>query len=304
MAKQEKKDEIKDVSVVPVIKNIVDDANALSVTSVGPLPEAADSTEKAVKEEEAPATSEPEKKEEEKEISPDTPPAEKPEPKPKDVVQRRIDEITKKFRTAERERDFERSKRIELEAEVEKLKESAPPTDKPKLEDFESEVEFLEALTDWKVEQKLRVEKEKSLQEKATEQERAAVAEGYDAVDASMEKGREKYSDFEDLVMSENLQISDAMLATVMLSEIAEDILYYLGSHPEESAAIAALEDERQVAFEIGKIEERLKAPPLPKKLPGAPPPITPVRTTGVVEKNPENMTAKEYRAWREGKKR
>ena len=39
------------------------------------------------------------------------------------------------------------------------------------------------------------------------------------------------------------------------------------------------------------------------KKITKAPEPIKPPRGTGVTEKDPEGMNAKEYRAWRESKK-
>jgi len=121
-----------------------------------------------------------------------------------------------------------------------------------------------------------------------------------------MEKGREKYADFNELVLHEDLKISPVMVEAILLTDNdkveAEDILYYLGKHPEESARIAKL-SPLKAAGEIGKIEAKLSAPPPPKKITQAPEPITPVKTTGATELDPSKMSPKEYRAWRESNK-
>ena len=299
---------IEDVAIIPIIVNTVDDPNNLSVSSISPLPEKADEVVKTEKEkEETPVISTTEKKEEVKEPikeepSKETLPDKKVEPKERDPVQRRIDEITKKRREAERERDFERTKRIELESELKKAKSVIPQADKPKVENFETELAYLEALSDWKVEQKFKVESEKALKETASVDEKTAIDETYQELDDKMEKGRKKYADFNELVLDEDLKISESMVEAILLSDTAEDVLYYLGKHPEEAADIAKL-SPLKIAHEFGKIEAKLSAPPPKKKTTTAPEPIIPVKTTGVIEQDPSNMNPREYRAWRERNK-
>lgn len=306
---EEKK--IEDVAVIPIIVNTVDDPNNLSVSSISPLPESADKIVKTEEEErETPVIPKTEKKEEikeppKKESPEETLPEKKVEEKPpreKDAVQKRIDEITKKRREAERERDFERTKRLELEEELKTVKKTVPQADKPKLENFETEADYLEALTDWKVEQKFKVETDKASRETATVEEKTAIDETYQELDDKMEKGRNKYADFNELVLDENLKISEAMVEAILLSDTAEDVLYYLGKHPEEAAHIAEL-PPLKVAHEFGKIEAKLSAPPPKKRTTHTPEPITPVKTTGVTEQDPSNMNPREYRAWRERNK-
>lgn len=224
-----------------------------------------------------------------------------------DAVQKRINEITKKRRVAERERDYEQTKRKELEAELQKLKAIIPPEGKPNRDDFDTDLEFFEALTDWKVEQKLKVSKE--VEDKSTRdlEEKQSVTEAYEVLDGIMEKGREKYKDFNALVLNEKLTISQDMTEVILLSDVAEDLMYYFGSNPDESARLAK-ESPLKAAREIGKIEAKLLAPkPAPpeikKKTTNAPAPIVPIRTTGVVDRDPSQMSAKEYRAWREQNK-
>lgn len=316
-----------DTVFIPKVINAADDPNAMSVTSVGPLVEGDDIL--PVDKEEvviAESVSGEQGDEGDKKVvvkppvtepSPVIPPDEtKPieeeaKPREKDAVQRRIDELTKKRREAERERDFERQKREELEATLETTKKAVPLPGKPQIVDYETELEYLEALTDWKIEQKLVISKEKDAKTSQEMLERRAVEEAYNILDDRLDKGREKYADFDTLVLSESLSISDAMVNTLLYSNIAEDVLYYLGQHPDEAAIIFDM-PAIQVARELGKIEAKLEkavvvpvqqvTPPVPvsKKITNAPAPITPIRTTGVVEKRPEDMSFKEYRAWRE----
>ena len=300
---EEKK--IESVSIIPIIRNEVDDPNNLSVSSISPLPEKADEVVKTEEEErETPVIPKTEKKEEIKEPlkekpSQETLPEKKVEPKEKDSVQKRIDEITKKRREAERESVFKDTKIAKLEEELKTAKSAIPQADKPKLENFETEADYLEALTDWKVEQGFKTEREKVSKEVATVDEKKAIDETYQELDEICEKGRTKYADFNELVLTDDFKFSDAELAAILLSDTAEDVLYYLGKHPEEAAEIAKL-PPLKVAHEFGKIEARLHAPPPRKRTTNAPEPITPVKTTGVTEKALEDMNPREYRAARE----
>ncbi len=320
---EEKKEEVKkveDVSIVPIIVNTVDDPNNLSVSSISPLPESADKIVKTAEEErETQVIPETEKKEEKKEEvkeeikeppkkepSEETPPEKRVEEKPreKDPVQRRIDEITKKRREAERESAFKDTKIAALEEELKKVKSVIPQGEEPKLENFETESDYMKALATWTVKQELHVEREKVSKETASADEKKMIDETYQELDEKMEKGRNKYADFNELVLDEDLKISDSMVEAILFSDTAEDVLYYLGKHPEESADIAKL-PKLKVAHELGKIEERLSTPPPPlkKKTTNAPEPIIPLKTTGVTEHDPAQMTPKEYRAWRERNK-
>ena len=128
------------------------------------------------------------------------------------------------------------------------------------------------------------------------------------------EKGQDKYEDYSTVVFDKDLVLTQGMVETALLTDIAEDILYYLGKNPDISAAIGEMSALR-AAKEIGKIEARLVAekkkpdekkadPPAPaKKLTQTPEPIDPVRSTGAIDKDPSQMSAKEYRAWREKSK-
>lgn len=227
----------------------------------------------------------------------------------KDPVEKRIGKLTKKWRTTERERDYERNKRLEAEAELEKLKALIPATDKPKREDFEDDESYFESLADWKIESKLRA-KEAVVEKKSSEEiEKRAASEVEQEIEDIADRGRDKYNDFATTVFDKDLVLTQAMVEAIIPSDIAEEVLYYLGKNPDVSAAIGEMSPMR-AAKEIWKIEEKLgaesvtpKAVAPVKKLTNTPEPIVPPRGTGAVDKDPNQMSPKEYRAWRERNK-
>ena len=337
-------DEVREVESKVI--NGVDNPNILSVDSTSPIQtevdevpaeesaeEKKDLTKKEEKEEKEEEEKEEEKEEEEeeeeKEISGEEEVEEeeesetKPKPPAKDSVEKRIGKLTKKWRTAERSLNYEKSKRRELEAEIKRLKLQIPATDKPKLEDYEDTSDYLEALTDWKVEQKLKAQQAEATSETEEASELQAADEIADELDTIAAKGRDKYDDYESVVFDKDLTLTQEMVETIIQSDIAEEIFYYLGQNPDIAAELSEMTPFK-AAKEIGKLEVEIAAGiPKPnvmskgggaspdktvkssnkKKLTKAPAPINPVRVTGAIEKDPLKMTPKEYRAWREANK-
>ncbi len=333
-------DEIKkaELSTTGVI-NGVDSPNVLSIDSTTPITTDVDELPEE-DEEKAKGETEVVTKVEDKDekTTPATKPAEKPkaEAKPgeepteekdvrddyKDPVEKRIGKLTKKWRAAERERDFERSRRLAVEAELMKLKSSLPDTAKPNREDFEDDASFLEALADWKVESKLKAQQAESTKKTDEVDEKQAVEEIEQELNEIADRGRDKYDDYEEVVFDKNLVLTQGMVETILETDNAEDIFYYLGKNPDVAAEIGEM-SALKAAKEIGKIEMKLAAEtPKPnvasdggkespdkvvqsaastkKKITQTPEPIEPVRATGAIEKDPTKMTPKEYRAWRE----
>ncbi len=318
----------------PVI-NGVDNANLLSVDSTEPIETSSEEVddkgevvEESEKKEEPEPEPEPEKKveesaeeEKEEEAAAEEEEAEEKEETKKNLeesdskkVRKRIGKLTKKMRTAERERDLERTKRTELEKELAELRAKTPDNAKPKKEDYEDEAEFIEALTDWKVDAAMKASRTKEIEKIEDEDEQQATFEAFEVLDDAIEKGEEKYPDFKEITGNDDIILSPDVLQLALDTDIPEDIMYHLASNPDESERISSL-SLFKAAKEIGKIESELSGkgketetkesepePKPPKKQSKAPEPITPVRTDGIVEKDPSKMSAKEYRAWREKK--
>jgi len=242
-------------------------------------------------------------------------------------VDKRIGELTKKWRTAERERDYEKAKRLEAEEKLAKFESTNTDKDnpKPKRDDFDFDEDYIEALTEWKVDQKLKASAKKVEKEVTDGKEKEEITETWKDLDSAIDAGRVKYTDFDKLVvLNKDLVLSTAVVTLALDTEVPADVLYWLAKNPDKSAEISGMSPikaarevtkiEREVLSassqeqeeeEKKKLEEekkkKLEAEKLKKKdTTKAPAPITPVKADGVIEKDPENMTAAEYRAWRE----
>lgn len=258
--------------------------------------------------------------------------SETPAEKKKSVsgVEKRIGKITKQWRTTERQLESERRRTERLQAENLELRKAVPAKDKPKSEDFESQEEYLDAYAEWTLGEKKRTQDVEAATVASDEQAAQAGNEAEDSIDEAIERGRVKYEDFADVVYAETLTMTQEMVDAITLSDVAEDVLYYLGTHPEEAAALKGL-SSLKIAREVGRIEAVLlaeeddspapnasstgslsadetpnqpatPAPPVIKAgkiVTDAPAPINPVHPDGILEKRPEDMSAKEYREWR-----
>jgi len=321
-------EEINDVEIdAGVVVNGVDNANLMSVDSTEPIKTKNEEEKisandidisKEVEKKEEKKEEKTEKKEEEKEekIEKKKEKEEKKSDESTDSkgVQKRINQLTKKMRTAERENDFSRARVKELEKELEKFefKTLKDEDKKPLKVDFEDEDDYIEALTDWKIDKKLGKTQQNAAKETRLKEEQDAVGETFKGLDNALEKGENKYDDFKELIMDKDLVIGSEVTQIILDTEIPEDIMYHFANNPEESERVSNL-DPIRIAKEIGKLEISLKTVKKKeekkeekkkvKKQSNAPEPITPVKTDGVTEKDPEKMSPKEYKEWRSKEK-
>ncbi|QGH73376.1 MAG: scaffold protein [Podoviridae sp. cty5g4] len=209
-------------------------------------------------------------------------------------AQERINEATRARRQKERELDLEIKRNQELQREIEKLKTAKPVAAKPKQEDFETEADFIEALTDWKLDIRQASANETQATQSADvfkkqEEDRIATK-----VMALIEKGNKKYKDFDDVVKDSDVPISTDMVKVISESDIGADILYYLGTHLDRAEEISAM-NMVNVARAIGRIEAELSVP-VKKAITKTPLPINPVQTTHSHEMPLEALSYEEYK--------
>ncbi len=218
-------------------------------------------------------------------------PADKPK---KGGVQKRIGELVREREEAKRETEYWREQAMKGQPKAEPIKND----EKPKVDQFQSYEEYLEALADYKAEQKFTERERKREQE--TQQERATRE--FNDMRATfaerIEQAAEKYEDFEEVAFSEDVPVSEAMATAIMQSDLGPDLLYHLGQNPKEAARIARLPPIAAIR-ELGKLEAKLSEPPT-KRASKAPEPISPVGTRAEVGKDPSKMTDAEWMKWRE----
>ena len=178
---------------------------------------------------------------------------------PKTFTQEELDQIIQK-RLAKEQRKYQREYNERL---AEATRPKAPVDVKP--DQYGTVDEYAEALATKKAEQML-------AQREAQRQ--------YEAINRTYvekeEAARDRYDDFEQIVLNPDLRITDVMAEVIKAADNGPDVAYYLGSNPKEAARIARLPPAIQ-AKEIGKIEAQLSGDPPTKRTSSAPAPISPV---------------------------
>jgi hypothetical protein len=209
----------------------------------------------------------------------------------KNPVQPRIDELTRKVRENEREAAYWRA-RAEAAA--------APPKEAPKKptpDQFDDYGAFVEALADFKADEKVNTAldaREKAAAEKQQAQTR--VTTWNDRVT----EARKSIPDYDAVMAASNVPIADFVLDELRDSELGPQLAYHLDKNPDVAEKLNTM-NPRQAAREIGRLEAKLmstaSASPDPKvdapqeptapkvKTTNAPPPVKPVgqgRSTAV----------------------
>lgn len=203
--------------------------------------------------------------------SPDDPSA---KPKRQHWASTRINELVRDREETRRERDHWRELALQKQGITKEQDRKEVAQGKPESSNFDTYEAYIDALTDWKVEHRIKTEREKAESSYSENQKIAQQQQAFSGFEARAEKVREKYEDFDDVAFS-NFKVTEAMTAALLESELGPDILYYLGNNPKEAARIARLSPYAQ-AREIGKLEA--KYPELSKTTSTAPAPISPVK--------------------------
>lgn len=205
-------------------------------------------------------------------------------------VQKRIGELTRRQREAERERDYWREVAL-----AGKTPSQSPPfagqtaaqggeldPDMPRVEQFASYEEFVDARADWRAEKRIREHEQAKTREQT-------VRQVQEKTQAAVAKAAEKFEDFEDVALSPELAMTPIMAEALLECENFAELAYHLGQHPEEAKRISRLSPAAQ-AREIGKLEVRLatgasEQQQATRKVSNAPAPVKPVGAKGAAAK-------------------
>jgi hypothetical protein len=205
-----------------------------------------------------------------------------PPPK-KQTAQERINEVTRLRRQAERERD-------EANREVERLRQSreshTETSDRPQLQNFETQEAYEDALFDWR--------DKRTSREREVEQRRKSEETALEKFNEKAKKLKEIYEDFDEIV--EQPVFSPVMRETLLNSDEGAMVSYFLG-RPENHAIadkISRLTPQQQI-YELGKLETKLILAQKTKRSTDAPPPITTVGITGSAVVDESKMSDAEW---------
>lgn len=231
-------------------------------------------------------------------------------------AEKRIGELIGKNHAISEDRDYWRNKALEkTEPQPEPIEEAQPPV-RPKLADFDHDVEaYAEALGDF-TERSIQYAADKKVQEiesktvKAQESNTQAQAQEQRQtrfIEQSTEFAAEN-PDYYDIVGNPTLSISQAMTDALMDESVIQNgaaVTYHLGLHPEIAARIANKPPAAAQA-ELVRIEANLSKTVPEVKTSSAPQPPNPIQSTratstSVLPTDPKSdkMTTEEWAAAR-----
>ena len=192
--------------------------------------------------------------------------AESEKPK-KSGFEKRISKEVARKNEALREAEYWKKVALERQGEPQKAAVVEQAADKPKFSDYNDIETYTEALTDWKLEQKLAQQEQKT--------KAKTVADSYNDRVKEFSKSR---PDFQEVLASSDLSISDPVKELIFESDVGPALALYLAENEEEAERINGMSIVRQVA-EIGKLEDKLSAKKVDKKVVSkAPAPVSPIK--------------------------
>ena len=277
-------------------------ANKLGLAAEAPS-EAVEAEAEAEPEVEAEVESEPEAEKEATE-----------ERKPNPKLEKRFSELTKQREEARKEAQREREAREALEARLSALEQSkqpqqasVEPEDEPQPHQFSDAFEYAKALAEYTAEQALKNRDKQEAERKAAEERQKVM----DAWAQKVETAKADLPDFDDMIASSDVVVTDAVRDAILESDVGPQLLYHLAENPEvveklsKASVSSALRQLGKLEAKLEKAEEtqpeKQPSKPVAKKS-NAPEPIKPLRGTSVATDIPMDSDGQfhgTYQQWK-----
>ena len=229
-----------------------DNATTFYAERLGLADEQATTEAESVKEDSEPEgdveQSEPEAKEEAKKQEPE---------KQKDKLNKRFDKVTQRAKQAEAEAQELREKLRSYEARVNPEQQEQKPVveGKPRADQFNDAYEYAEALAEWSAENALLRRDAEEASRKAQE----AEAKKIESWNKKLEKAKEEMPDFDRIVQSSDVVVSDEIKKAILESDVGPQVLYALASDEDYARKLTEM-DSVKALKEIGKLEAKFEA--------------------------------------------
>lgn len=230
--------------------------------------------------------------------------------KKKGGFKKRIERFQKQLSAKDQEIEYLKSLALKNQSPPSKPDEKAESiqaidnSKKPKAENYDSHEEYVEALTDWKYEQR-EIQKSAKQKEDQIKSDYEKQVGSFQSKIAEFEKSapdfKEVISDVDDVLMTPAVQ------EAILTSDLGPELIYELAKNRDEFERINSL-SPFLAAREIGKFEAKLlKSSDSSKqtkeiKTTKASAPLKPVGSNSkvTIEKSPDEMDFQEYKKWRE----
>ncbi len=231
--------------------------------------------------------------------------------KSKGGFQRRISKITAQKAEVARERDYWRQKALDAEVSGRERKpaEQRPAVDsstRPDADNFKSHADYVEAVADWKADQKIKALKDEQRNAQLETEHQTERQKHVERVKSFIKT----HDDFEDVLETvDDVPISATLHELIVTSENGPALIYELAKNRAELERMNKL-NPIKAAVEFGKFQARIaqNSPEEPKKTTSAPTPPSPVGSKGgKTEKSiydAEKMSQAQYEAARRKQRR
>lgn len=154
-----------------------------------------------------------------------------------------------------------------------------PQIVKPVREQFQSDEAYIDAVTDYKLQQRL-----PEVQRQLHETSKGATS--MQAFTAKEIQARKEIEDYDDAIAdAADISVQASVADAILSSDVGPHLRYYLATHPDEAEALNNM-SAGSAARQIGRIEARVESEisakkTAPKKVSAAPAPIKPQKSGG-----------------------
>jgi hypothetical protein len=236
-------------------------------------------------------------------------------------LEKRFSELTRQKKEALAQVEAERSAKEALEARLREYEDRQPQQPKadespigrePRADQFDDAFEYAKALAEWSAEKALYDRDQQDLNRKA-EEEKQKVLKTWSE---KLQKAKPNLADFDDIVNSTQIVVSDEVRDAIVESDVGPEILYHLASLDGEEAQKFQDLSLSKALREIGKLEARfekqesaeetaVRSKPVVQKS-KAPAPLSPIRATGSAMETPIGSDGEfhgSFQAWKAARK-
>jgi len=231
--------------------------------------------------------------------------------KPNPKLQERFSKLTKQREEARLEAQAAKDESAALKARLDALEAPAKQAqksedDEPSPNDFTDAFEYARELAKWSANQALKNRERTEIEAKQKER-RGKVVEAWNS---KMAETKAEIPDFDDMVESSQVMVSDAVRDALIESDVGPRILYHLASNDEDAEKLTGMSTSAALRF-IGRLEAKYEKVAKSEtkedntstkkvSVSKAPAPINPIKSTGQPTiSDGENLSYSEYKALR-----
>jgi chromosome segregation ATPase len=201
--------------------------------------------------------------------------------KPNTKLEKRFSDLTKQREAARQEAAAERAKREELESRLAALERKEAPVEAPKADarptpdQFSDAFEYAEKLAEWSARKAIEARDQAEADRKAQERQQTVITTWAQR----LESAKAEMPDFDAMVASSDVAVSDQIRDAILESEVGPRVLYHLAENPEVAEKWKSMSTAGALR-ELGKLEARFESKPeqKPVQRPKAAQPINPLR--------------------------